>query len=64
MWLLSASEGYRAACLNWYKLKVLVGGCPTEELAYTMQYNSCFEALRRAGISVESITYIIRKKEA
>jgi hypothetical protein len=49
---------------DWYRLKVLVGACPTEELAYTTQYNSCFEALCRAGISAESITHIMRKKGA
>lgn len=43
------------------RLVQLVGACPTEELAYTTQYNSCFEALHRAGISVESITHITRK---
>jgi hypothetical protein len=49
---------------DWYRLKVLVGACPTEELAYTTQYNSCFEALCKASISAESITYIMRKKGA
>jgi hypothetical protein len=49
---------------DWYRLKVLVGASPIEELAYTTQYNGCFHALRGAGISTESITHITRKKGA
>jgi hypothetical protein len=47
---------------DWYRLKVLVGACPTEELAYTTQYNSFFKALHRAGISV-GVNYSYHEEE-
>ena len=47
-----------------YQLKVLIGASPIEELVYIMQYNSYFNALYRASVSIESITYITRKKGA
>jgi hypothetical protein len=45
---------------DWYKLKVLVGEQPTEELAYSTYYSACLSALQKAGISSEDITHIPR----
>lgn len=49
---------------DWYRLKVLVGVSPTEELAYSTQYDCCLGALCGAGVSAEKATHVMRKKGA
>jgi hypothetical protein len=45
---------------DWYRLKVLVGEQPTEELAYSTHYDACLSAFQKAGISPKDVTHVPR----
>lgn len=45
---------------DWYRLKILVGEQPTEELAYSTHYDACFSAFQKAAISSKDITHVPR----
>ena len=47
---------------DWYRIKLLMGASPTEEFSYNQQNKSLTAAFEAAGVTVDAVTHITRKK--